>query len=77
MLEAVVAHRSLDDLVEEQLIGLVEVGPESLVDDVDELRNRTGCSRSFAASPLQPVRRASAPSPSLSVIDPSLIFCSR
>ena len=39
-MQSLVGHRRLDDLVEEELVGLVEVGAEPLVDDVDELRER-------------------------------------
>jgi len=38
--ECFFGHRSLDDLVKKQLIGLIEVRSESLVHNVDELRGR-------------------------------------
>ena len=38
-LAQIIVHRRLDDLIEE-LVGLVEVGPEALVDNIDQLRER-------------------------------------
>ena len=38
--QAFVGDRSFDDLIEKQLIGVVEVRAETVVDEVDELRQR-------------------------------------
>ena len=50
--KAVVGRGRLDDLVEEQLIGLVEVRTETLVDDVDQLRELHGLLAQRAAADL-------------------------
>jgi hypothetical protein len=38
LLETIIGHRGFDNLVEEELIGLVEIGAKTLVHEVDELR---------------------------------------
>ena len=50
--QTVVGHGRFDDLVEEELIGLVEVRAETLVHDVDELRKRYGLRPHQAAADL-------------------------
>ena len=40
--QATVGHGSLDDLIEEELVSLVEVGAKALVHEVDQLRQQNG-----------------------------------
>lgn len=40
--QSVIGDGGLDDLIEEELVGLVEVRAESLIDDVDQLGERNG-----------------------------------
>ena len=40
--QAIIGHGRFDDFVEEELVCLVEVCPEALVDNIDELRQWHG-----------------------------------
>jgi hypothetical protein len=74
--QVVVDHGGLDNLIEEELVGLVEVGAEALIHEIDQLRQRHGCgwTRPLPTS-VGPSRGRASPSSRL--IDPSLIFCRR
>ena len=75
--QTVVGHGRLDNLVEEELIGLVEVRAEALVHEIDELRKRHGLRPHQAAADFCRAVEDVRASPSWSEMDPSLIFCSR